>query len=223
MLDILTGFGLGALHVITGPDHMVAMAPSAIAKPKVALKDGLAWGVGHSAGVLILSLFVILAKGLFDIGKVSDFAEMIVGITLLIIGAMAIRTSFRFNIHEHEHEHKQQDGMPHKHFHFHSFGNSLLRSHSHTATGIGVLHGFAGMNHFLGIAPSFALSFAPALAYLFSYLLGSVFAMGCVVLGISFATKKANKSFYPFLMRFIGGASIGLGIYWLQKTSIITF
>ncbi len=222
MLDsIVTGFGLGALHVISGPDHMVAMAPSAITKPRVALKDGLAWGVGHSAGVLILSLVGIVAKDFIDIGKTSDFAEILVGITLLIIGGFAIRTSLRVNIHIHKHEH--ENGMPHQHFHFHSFGNSFLRSHTHAATGIGVLHGFAGTNHLLAVIPAFALSFNGALVYLFSYLIGSVFAMGCVVLGISFAAKKANKNFYPFLMRSIGGLSIAVGLYWLQKTSILTF
>jgi len=218
---VWTGFCLGALHVVSGPDHMVAMAPSALGKPKVALKDGLAWGVGHSAGVFILSIFGLLAKDLFNIEKVSNIAEIFVGITLLIIGALAIRTSLRVNIHEHKHKHK--DGMPHQHFHFHSFGNRFLRSHTHAATGIGVLHGFAGTSHLLAVIPAFALSFAGALSYLFSYLIGSVFAMGCVVLGISFAVKKANKSFYPFLMRFIGGVSIGLGIYWLKETSIFIF
>ena len=222
MIDsVWTGLGLGALHVITGPDHMVAMAPSALAKPRFALKDGLAWGVGHSAGVFILSLLGILAKGLFDVGQVSDIAEILVGLTLLVVGGLAIRTSYRVNIHQHKHEHL--DGMPHQHFHFHSFGNSLLRSHTHTATGIGILHGFAGTSHLLAVIPAFALSLTGALIYLFSYLIGSVLAMGCVVLGISFAAKKANKSFYPFLMRFVGGLAIGLGIYWLQQTLMFSF
>ena len=222
MLDsVVTGFGLGALHVISGPDHMVAMAPSAIAKPRIALKEGFAWGIGHSAGVLILSLVAILAKDFIDIEKTSDFAETLVGITLVIIGGFAIRTSLRVDIHMHKHEH--ENGIPHKHFHFHSFGNKYLSSHTHAATGIGVLHGFAGTNHLLAVIPAFALSLSGALVYLFSYLIGSVFAMGCVVLGISFAANKANKKFYPFLMRTIGGLSIVLGIYWLQKTSILTF
>ena len=220
-VSVLTGFAAGAVHVVSGADHMVAMAPSALAKPKVALKEGLAWGVGHSAGVFILSFVGMIAKDFFDIGKVSNFAEILVGITLLFIGGLAIRTSLRVNIHEHKHKH--QDGMPHRHFHFHSFGKSLLRSHNHTATGIGVLHGFAGTSHLLLAIPPITQSWTWALPYLFSYLLGSVCAMGCVVVGISFAAKKANKSFYPFLMRFIGGLSIGLGIYWLQKTSILPF
>ena len=57
LISVLTGFAAGAVHVVSGADHMVAMAPQAMAKPKSALKDGLAWGVGHSAGVIILSLF----------------------------------------------------------------------------------------------------------------------------------------------------------------------
>ena len=110
-----------------------------------------------------------------------------------------------------------------QHFHFHSPGNKLHKSHTHAATGLGVLHGFAGASHLVAIIPALALPFFGALAYLFSYLLGSIFAMGCVVLGISFATSKANKMFYPFLMRSIGALSIVTGIYWLQKTSILTF
>ena len=220
MLDsVVTGFGLGALHVIGGPDHMVAMAPQAMAKPKVALKDGLAWGVGHSAGVILLSLLGIFAKYLFnieiDIEKLSYFAEFLVGITLLVIGGLAIRTSLRVNIHEHKHKH--QEGILHKHFLFHSFGNHLLRTHTHKATGIGVIHGFAGTSHLLPALFTVSLSTTGAFAYLLSYLLGSVFAMGCVVLGISFAANKANKSFYPFLMRLIGGLSIVIGIFLLQN------
>ena len=75
----------------------------------------------------------------------------------------------------------------------------------------------------MAIIPALALPLVGAIMYLFAYLIGSIFAMGCVVLGISFAAKKANKMFYPFLMRSIGGLSIGTGIFWLQKTSIINF
>ena len=221
LIGVLTGFAAGALHVVSGADHMVAMAPSAIREPRVALKDGLAWGVGHSAGVVILSVLGILAKDLINIEMMSSYAEFLVGISLLVVGVLAIRTSFRVNIHMHQHMHGEE--TPHKHFHFHSLGNKLHGSHTHAATGLGVLHGFAGASHLVAIIPALALPFVGALAYLFAYLLGSVFAMGCVVLGISFAANKANKMFYPFLMRSIGGLSIAIGIFWLQKTSIISF
>ena len=221
LISILTGFAAGAVHVVSGADHMVAMAPSAIQKPKPALMQGLAWGVGHSAGVLILSVLGILAKDLINIELMSSYAEFLVGISLLIVGLLAIRTSLRVNIHMHKHMHGE--ATPHQHFHFHSLGNKFHRSHTHAATGLGVLHGFAGASHLVAIIPALALPFFGAITYLFAYLLGSVFAMGCVVLGISFAANKANKMFYPFLMRSIGGLSIVTGIFWLQKTSIFTF
>ena len=56
---LITGaFWLGVIHVVTGVDHLVAMAPSSITKTKVAIKNGFLWGVGHSSG-LILSLIHI--------------------------------------------------------------------------------------------------------------------------------------------------------------------
>ena len=218
LISVLTGFAAGAVHVVSGADHMVAMAPSAIQKPRLALMDGLAWGIGHSAGVLILSILGILAKDLINIKLISSYAELIVGITLLIVGLLAIRTSLKVNIHMHQHKHGKE--TPHKHFHFHSLGNKLHRSNKHAATGLGVLHGFAGASHLIAIIPALALPLLGALSYLLAYLLGSVFAMGCVVLGISFAANQANKMFYPFLMRSIGGLSIVTGIFWIQKTSI---
>ena len=56
-----------------------------IKKPRVALVDGLAWGIGHSAGVLILSILGILAKDLINIELMSSYAEFLVGISLLIV------------------------------------------------------------------------------------------------------------------------------------------
>ena len=221
LISILTGFAAGAVHVVSGADHMVAMAPSSVRKPGLALMDGLAWGIGHSAGVLILSLLGILAKDFVNIQLMSSYAEFLVGISLLIVGSLAIRTSLKVNIHMHQHMHGNE--TPHEHFHFHAPGNKLHRSHTHAATGLGVLHGFAGASHLVAVIPALALPLLGALAYLFAYLLGSVFAMGCVVLGISFATSKANKMFYPFLMRSIGTLSIVTGIFWLQNTSILTF
>ncbi len=221
LVSVLTGFAAGANHVVSGADHMVAMAPAAIQKPRLALMDGLKWGIGHSAGVLVLSLLGILAKDFINVELMSSYSEFLVGISLLIVGMHAIRTSFRLNIHMHEHMHGET--APHKHFHFHSLGNKVHRANNHASTGLGVLHGFAGASHLVAIIPVMALPLFGAFLYLFAYLIGSVFAMGCVVLGISFAAKKANKMFYPFLMRSIGGLSIVTGIFWIEKTSIVTF
>ena len=217
LISIVTGFAAGAIHVIGGADHIVSMAPTAMRKPKHALRDGLAWGLGHSTGVLLLSTIAILAKDLVNIEKMSSFAEFIVGIMLLIVGTLAIRSALGVNIHMHHHKHGNESH--HKHVHFHLFGRKFHGRHTHAATGLGVVHGLAGGSHLLAVIPALALPPLGALAYMWAYLIGSISAMGVAVLGISFASGRAGKRFSPVLMGSTGGLSIVTGFFWLQKTS----
>ena len=59
---ILTGILAGLIHVVSGADHFVAMAPSSITNPKVALKNSISWGLGHSSGVVFLAVLAIFIK-----------------------------------------------------------------------------------------------------------------------------------------------------------------
>ena len=56
---ILTGIVAGFVHVVSGADHLIAMAPAAINNPKKALTNSFSWGLGHSSGILLLSLIHI--------------------------------------------------------------------------------------------------------------------------------------------------------------------
>ena len=219
-ISILTGFAAGAIHVIGGADHLVAMAPSAFHKPRFALKEGLAWGIGHSAGVLFLASIAVLAKDLVNIERVSSFAEFLVGITLLVVGVLAVRTSLGLNIHMHRHTHGQDAG--HKHVHLHFLGKKIHNRHTHAATGLGVLHGMAGASHLLAVIPALALPTMGAIAYMGAYLLGSIAAMGFVVVGISITTRGAGRKVSPFLMASAGVLSIATGIFWLHKSPVLS-
>ena len=170
MIIALTGFAAGAIHVIGGADHLVAMAPNAMKKPKLAVRDGLAWGIGHSTGVLMLSSIAVLAKDLINIERLSSFAEFFVGIALLVVGGLAIRSALGFDIHMHNHHH--ETGDEHKHLHLHLFGRRFHSSHTHAATGMGVLHGMAGASHLVAVIPALALPTMGAIAYMAAYLLG---------------------------------------------------
>ena len=75
MISILTGFAAGAVHVVGGADHLVAMAPFSLRKPLPALRAGLAWGAGHSAGVMLLALISIGLKDLVHVETMSYWAE----------------------------------------------------------------------------------------------------------------------------------------------------
>ena len=41
---ILTGMVAGFVHVVSGADHLIAMAPAAINNPQKALKNSFSWG-----------------------------------------------------------------------------------------------------------------------------------------------------------------------------------
>ncbi len=217
LISILTGFAAGALHVIGGVDHLVAMAPNAIIQPKSALKNGLAWGFGHSIGVLLLSVLAILVKDFAKIERLSSVAEFSVGIFLLVIGVLTIKTALGLNIHTHDHKHG--NGEKHQHLHFHLRGRSKHKSHSHASTSLGFLHGIAGASHLLVVIPALALPPVGAFLYLGFYLIGSFFAMGGLVTAMSLATLRAGKRTIPMIFGFTGALSFVTGFFWIQKTS----
>ena len=48
---LIGGLFAGFLHVLTGPDHLAAVAPSAALRGMDAWRSGLRWRIGHSSGV----------------------------------------------------------------------------------------------------------------------------------------------------------------------------
>ncbi len=217
LISVLTGFAAGTIHVVGGADHLVAIAPKAFSRPKLALKEGIAWGVGHSIGVVVLSVIAIFLKDLTHIQKMSGLAEFSIGIALLIAGVFAIKTAFGLKIHTHHHHHSHAGN--HQHLHLHVRGRKKHSRHSHASTSLGVLHGLAGASHLLAVIPALALPPLGAFVYIFSYLLGSIFAMGAVVFTMSLATLRAGKKALPTLIGMTGTLSILLGCFWVQKTT----
>ncbi|MEK7782185.1 MAG: nickel transporter, partial [Verrucomicrobiota bacterium] len=138
----VTGLTAGAVHVWAGPDHLTAVAPLAVRRPKHAWLPGARWGLGHSAGVALVGLLSLWLKDLIPVDLVSVWSERIVGVLLLGIGFWALRAALKHNLHAHEHEH---DGERHLHIHTHSHGHAPAQEsrhrHTHAAFGIGTLHG----------------------------------------------------------------------------------
>ena len=215
---ILTGILAGFVHVISGADHLIAMAPSSITSPKLAINNGISWGLGHSSGVVALTVLAIFIKDITSLDKFSNVAEFLVGISLLIVGIFAIKNSLNLNIHSHSHQH---NGVAHHHLHFHSKAQIKHNKHSHTLTGLGVLHGLAGGSHILAVLPALALPFPSALAYLISYLSGSIACMTLFTYLISITTFNSGKNFINRLIAFAGGLSFSMGLFWIQKSTAL--
>ncbi len=217
---ILTGIVAGLVHVLSGPDHLIAMAPSAINSPKIAFKNSFSWGLGHSSGVVLLTVLTIFIKDITPLNKFSNIAELLVGISLLFVGLFAIKNSFNLSIHSHSHKH--ENGFTHRHYHFHiNEQKNNNTKHSHALTGLGLLHGIAGGSHFLSILPALALSLTNAYVYLFSYLIGSIISMNLFTCLISFTTFNIGKKFINRLIAFAGGLSFSMGLFWIQKSTTL--
>ena len=214
---IPAGLIAGIIHVIGGADHLIAMAPSSITNPKIALKNGVSWGLGHSSGVILLSILAIFFKDIAHLNRFSNYAEFLVGVSLLIIGIIAIKNSFKFNIHSHIHEHN--NGIFHKHFHYHRDKDKKHNPHSHALTSLGLLHGIAGGSHLIAVIPALALPIEQALGYLFAYLIGSLIVMTFFTFLIAVFTVNAGQNFIKRLIGFAGGMSFSMGLFWMQRSS----
>ena len=212
---IVTGILAGFIHVVSGADHLIAMAPSSITSPKIVARNSISWGLGHSSGVIILAFLAIFIKDIAPLTKFSNFAEFLVGISLLIVGVFAIINSLHLKIHSHSHQH---NGLAHHHLHFHSDNQKKHNKHSHALTGLGLLHGLAGGSHILAILPALALPLPNAFAYLISYLIGSLASMIFFTCLISATTLKAGQKFIRRLIAFAGGLSFSMGLFWIQRS-----
>jgi len=223
LIPVLTGLAAGAVHVVGGADHLVAMAPFSLNRPLAACRSALAWGAGHSAGVIVLALIAIGIKDLAHVEAMSSWAEFLVGVALLVVGALAVRTAFGLELHSHQHHHQDHDHgqghASHQHLHLHVRGQSNHRRHAHAASGLGLLHGLAGASHLLAVIPALALPAHAAAGYLIAYLVGSIGAMFSVVAAVSLLTQRSGARLLPFLVGGTGALSIVTGAIWLQKTS----
>lgn len=101
---ISTGITLGFIHVLTGPDHLSAIATLSANVGNangVAFWLGVRWGIGHSAGLITVgTVFIVLSlsskQDEIEIPKnVSLFFECLVGIFMLLLGAYGFGKAWR--------------------------------------------------------------------------------------------------------------------------------
>lgn len=220
MTLLLVGLLAGATHVVSGPDHLAAIAPLTLREWRKACAIGLRWGMGHASGVIFLGLIFLLIRSRAPVEAISAFSERLVGVALIIIGWWGIRQALNKRIHSHAHTH---DGSTHLHFHVHKECHSSLEEtphyHHHTAFAVGGLHGMAGASHLLGVVPALLLSSqAQTVVYLVSYGIGTVVAMLCFAGMVGLLNQRVMQTRPLLYQRFAMGCSVaaaGLGVYWV--------
>ena len=225
MTPALVGALAGLMHVVSGPDHLVAVAPLAIRKPALGLRVGTAWGLGHATGVVALGLLGVVARSFINIDRISNWSEVLVGGVLIGIGVWALWQSRKVVLHRHPHvhapSHVDPSNRPHEHLHIHVANESHTeiahRHHKRSAYGIGILHGAAGTGHLLGVVPALALPPRQGLAYLFSYAVAAVAAMAGFGGLMGTIGHRLSPRLLCNFMRLLGVVAVGIGVYWVTS------
>ncbi|MEM9379871.1 MAG: hydantoin utilization protein A [Planctomycetota bacterium] len=216
---IIEGLLAGTGHVLTGPDHLVGVAPLAVdrtrrVRPAVV---GATWGLGHGLGVALLGA---LGQGILTTAQVevaSGWAERLVGAVLIVLGLLALRRARGLVVHEHAHTH---DGDTHVHLHVHGGKHAHAREgeghgHDHAAFGMGLLHGLAGAGHFWAVLPSLAMPPRAAAVYIVAYVLSSLAIMTVFGAVLGRAARTIGVAWLPRFFTVVGVVTIAVGAWWL--------
>jgi len=223
MLAPIAGLIAGLHHVVTGPDHLAAVAPLAVQDRSAAWRGGLNWALGHAGGAGIIAVIAIALRDIapFQAEALSGWSERLVGLVLIGIGLWGLRRAASRRIHAHVHQH---DGHTHVHVHVHASQDAhdpvtvSSHRHGHAALAVGTLHGLAGGSHLFGVLPALALSTTDAVLYLAGYGFGTVLAMVSFTTLIGLASRQAHQRSVVWLrglMTASSTAAILIGIYWI--------
>jgi len=219
----LAGVLAGMMHVASGPDHLVAVAPLAIRQPALGLRVGTAWGLGHATGAMALGTLGVVARSFIDVGRVSVWSEALVGVVLIGIGIWALSQSRKVVLHRHTHVH--EPGAPgvaaHEHIHAHAAADphteQAHKHHKRSAFAVGILHGAAGTGHLLGVIPALALPAREGIVYLCAYGAAAVLSMAGFGGLMGIVGHRISPLWLRRSMQTLGGAAIGVGVFWVAS------
>lgn len=186
---ILYGASSGALHAVTGPDHVLSLGPAALQRPERSFRIGLAWGVGHALGTLVLALPVLLLSRHAQLPALASWGDRLAGVALLAAAAFAWRAR--------------------RHA-------SDAASDARRPALVGLIHGISGAGSLLLVLPVIISgSLQYTLLFLLAFALGSTLAMALLTTLIA---KLGARWSRPALARARTAMSLCaalLGVYWI--------
>lgn len=188
---ILTGASSGALHAVTGPDHLLSLGPAALkAPPRAALRIGLLWGMGHALGTLLLSLPLLALSHWAHVSSLAAWGDRLAGLALLLTAAWSWRSA-------------QRAAQRHV-------------AEARSPFWVGLVHGVTGAGALLLVLPNtLGGDTTRALVYLAAFAVGSTLAMA----GLTRAIGKVGHHLDPrqlrMVQRLLLGGAVVLGTSWL--------
>ena len=197
------GLFAGALHSLTGPDHLAALAPLSMGRSTVSagFLGGL-WGAGHSAGQLFFgALFILLKSKLkLHLDIIENFAGVAVGLTLIAIGYVGYQEAKDFDF-----DTVREKGAK----------GRILSKFSLATFGTGFLHGLSP-DAIFPVLPAITLSTKGcAFAFVLAFVVGTIGSMASYTAFIGVGSSAIAQKRPDVTRKISMGSSflaVGLGL-----------
>jgi nickel/cobalt transporter (NicO) family protein len=191
MALVVAGLASGALHAVSGPDHVAGLAPLALLRQRAAWRIGLVWGAGHALGTALAGglLTALLASAQLEAAEL--WGERVAGLALVGLGLVGLLR--RASAH------------------------AASPPRARGVLVVGVVHGATGAAGLLLLAPAvLSGSMAQALGYLGGFAAGSTLAMSALTALLATAGRAAGAARVTgCLARAASGLSVAIGAFWL--------
>lgn len=221
---LVLAFLYGLWHALDA-DHVTAISVfvSKAPRPAPAAWAAFRWGIGHSITVLALGA-AAMVLGMILPDEFERYAEIGVGIVLIVLGVWVLKDLVKRRIHLHAHEHPQEDGEAARHLHLHAHESGETRpahGHGHSPLLVGIMHGAAGSAGVLVMVPVAARSTpTTALAYLGVFSGAIILAMVTFGVLVSFVYESflaKRQRLYEGARYLTGAVSLGIGLFWVTS------
>ena len=155
ILPLLFALGIGFTHAFEA-DHLIAISNIVTHRnrTKLAIKDGIFWGLGHTSTILLIGGVIILGKFLVN-ESLFSYLEGVVGLLLITLGILRMHQLLSKKEARHHH---------------HSSGHKV-------AYGVGLVHGLAGSGAVVLLALTEITGAFTEMIYLISFGAGSIVGM----------------------------------------------
>lgn len=223
LLAVGVGGGFaGALHAVTGPDHLAALLPLAIGhRWWNALYTGLYWGLGHGIGAAAVGALAFCMRRALNLDVLCTYMEAAVGISIMVIGYNGINEAREWA--------KEHEG-PTKAAAQHSIEVALSQPQqpqlvSNTLL-TGILHGCSGSGHLLGVMPALAMpTWVCAAVYLSAFGFGTMLAMSVFTAIVGEASvqmgERLNQPDVPAKLSFVSSVfALTMGTLWTTRACV---
>ncbi|ETV90297.1 hypothetical protein H310_14896 [Aphanomyces invadans] len=115
---VATALGFGVFHVMSGPDHLSALATLSAGSSWRSFALGVRWGCGHSIGLIIMAFIFILLDDSLNLEKLDIVTEVVVGVFMIGLGVHGVYNA------------NKKLGDPHQLGHSHGGSGPSSDSHS---------------------------------------------------------------------------------------------